>query len=57
MKPLFCVILGVASLIVPIPQNLRDGVSVGGVSLGIEIRHNKLAQSPAGAGFVRTWND
>jgi hypothetical protein len=41
MKALFAVglillILGVASLFVPIPQKERAGVEVGGVSLGVE---------------------
>jgi hypothetical protein len=41
MKALFVVglillILGVASLFVPIPQKERAGVEVGGVSLGVE---------------------
>jgi hypothetical protein len=48
MKALFWVglvllILGVASLLVPIPQNQRDGVEVGGVSIGIETRHDEKA--------------
>jgi hypothetical protein len=41
MKALFVIglvilILGVASLFVPIPQKERAGVEVGGVSLGVE---------------------
>ena len=41
MKALFAVglillVLGVASLFVPIPQKERAGVEVGGVSLGVE---------------------
>jgi hypothetical protein len=41
MKALFALglvllILGVASLFVPIPQKERAGVEVGGVSLGVE---------------------
>jgi hypothetical protein len=48
MKPLFwaglvLLILGVASLLIPIPQNQRDGVKVGGVSIGIETRHDEKA--------------
>jgi hypothetical protein len=44
MKALFWIglvllILGVVSLLVPIPRNQRDGVNVGGVSIGIESRH------------------
>jgi len=41
MKPLFAIglvvlILGVASLFVPLPKKERAGVAVGGVSLGVE---------------------
>ena len=44
MKALFWIglvvlILGLASLVVPIPQREREGISVGGVSLGVETRH------------------
>jgi hypothetical protein len=43
MKAMFWVgltvlILGIASLIVPIPSSERDGVSVGGLSLEVETR-------------------
>jgi hypothetical protein len=46
MKTLFWIglvtlILGVVSLIVPIPRNERDGVKVAGVSIGIETRHDE----------------
>jgi len=51
MKLLFWIglvvlILGIASLIVPIPHNERDGLTVGGVSLGVETRHEEKL-SPA----------
>ena len=41
MKALFAVglvvlVLGIASLFVPIPQKDRAGVEIGGVSLGVE---------------------
>ena len=41
MKPLFIVglillILGIASLFVPIPQKERAGIEVGGVGIGVE---------------------
>jgi NAD/NADP transhydrogenase beta subunit len=44
MKALFGIgfvvlILGLASLVVPIPQREREGISVVGVSLGVETRH------------------
>jgi hypothetical protein len=46
MKALFAVgllvlILGVASLFVPIPQKDRAGVEIGGVSLGVETSHKE----------------
>jgi hypothetical protein len=46
MKTLFWIglvtlILGVVSLMVPIPRNERDGVKVAGVSIGIETRHDE----------------
>lgn len=46
MKALFWIglvllILGVVSLLVPIPRNERDGVNVGGVTIGIETRHDE----------------
>jgi hypothetical protein len=48
MKSLFWIgvvllILGIVSLLVPIPRSQRDGVSVGGVSFGIETRHDEKA--------------
>ena len=46
MKVLFAVgllilVLGVASLFVPIPQKDRAGIEVGGVSLGVETTHKE----------------
>lgn len=46
MKILFFVglvvlILGIVSLVVPIPRSERGGISVGGVSLGVETRHEE----------------
>jgi hypothetical protein len=46
MKVLFWVgliilILGLVSLVVPIPQSQREGVKIGGVSLGVETRHEE----------------
>lgn len=46
MKALFWVgllvlILGVASLFVAIPQREKHGVSAGGASIGMEIRHDE----------------
>ena len=46
MKTLFWIglvvlILGVVSLVVPIPRHERDGIKVAGVSIGIETRHDE----------------
>ncbi len=46
MKALFWIglvvlILGFASLLVPIPRNEREGFRAGGVSIGIETRHEE----------------
>jgi len=43
MKTLFWIglvvlILGFASLVVPIPSNERQGVEAGGVSIGVEVQ-------------------
>jgi len=43
MKPLFWIglvvlILGFASLVVPIPSNQRQGLEAGGMSIGVEVR-------------------
>jgi hypothetical protein len=35
------VVLGIASLVVPLPHNERSGVKVGGASIGIETRHEE----------------
>jgi len=56
MKALFpigliLVILGIASLFVPIPQKDRAGVEVGGVSLGIETSHKEKV-SPVVSGVL-----
>jgi len=56
MKALFAVglvilILGVASLFVPIPQKERAGVEVGGVSLGVETTHKETV-SPIVSGVL-----
>lgn len=57
MKPLFWVglvvlILGVASLLIPIPRNQRDGVKVGGVAIGIETSHEEKAPPAVSATMI-----
>jgi len=56
MKALFAVglvilILGVASLFVPLPRRERAGVAVGGVSLGVETTHRETV-SPIVSGVL-----
>ena len=46
MKMLFWIglvvlILGLVSLLVPIPRNERSGIKAGGISIGIETRHSE----------------
>jgi hypothetical protein len=46
MKKLFWIgivllVLGVASLLFPIPHTEREGVKAGGISLGVETRHEE----------------
>jgi hypothetical protein len=47
MKALFWIglvvlILGIASLVVPIPRSQREGFRAGGVSVGVETRHEQV---------------
>ena len=35
-------ILGIVSLFVPIPRNEREGFRAGGLSVGIETRHEQM---------------
>jgi hypothetical protein len=56
MKALFAVglvvlVLGVASLFVPIPQKERSGIEVGGVALGVETTHRETV-SPIVSGVL-----
>ena len=43
---LVVLILGLLSLVVPIPRSERQGLTVGGVSLGVQTRHEEKV-SPA----------
>jgi hypothetical protein len=57
MKPLFwlglvLLILGVASLLIPIPRNQRDGVKVGGIAIGIETSHDEKAPPAVSAAMI-----
>lgn len=37
----FVLILGIASLFVPIPRNETEGFKAGSVSIGIQLRHDE----------------
>lgn len=46
MKTLFwagltVLVLGILSLVVPLPRNERDSVKLGGLSIGVETRHDE----------------
>ena len=46
MKALFWIglvvlILGIVSLVVPMPSNEREGFKVGGLSVGVETQHSE----------------
>jgi hypothetical protein len=46
MRPLFIagivlLILGLASLVVPIPQTEREGIQAGGMSMSIQTQHSE----------------
>lgn len=54
MKALFWIglavlVLGIVSLLVPLPRNERDSVKVGGLSLGVETRHQEKLSPIVGA--------
>jgi hypothetical protein len=38
---LVVLILGIVSLVVPLPRNEREGFKAGGVSVGVETRHEE----------------
>jgi hypothetical protein len=57
MKPslwigLALLMAGVGLLLVPLPRTERDGVKVGGLSVGIETRHEEKAPPMVSAAMV-----
>ncbi len=57
MRPLFWIglvvlILGVVSLVVPIPSSQRDGVTVGDVSIGVETRREERVSPVVSAAMI-----
>jgi hypothetical protein len=56
---LVVLILGITSLLVPIPRSEQNGLTVGGMSIGVETRHSEkvspivsLAMILGGAGLM-----
>jgi len=46
-------VLGLVSLVVPIPRRERDSVKAAGISIGVETRHQeKLSPVLGGAGMM-----
>ena len=43
---------GIALLLVPLPRTERDGVKVGGLSVGIETRHEEKAPPMVSAAMI-----
>jgi hypothetical protein len=57
MKALFWVglvviALGLASLIVPIPHNDKEGISAGDLSVGINVRHDEKVSPIVSAAMI-----
>ena len=57
MKALFWIgivvlILGIASLVVPIPCNEREGCKAGGLSVGIETQHQEKVSPIVSAAMI-----
>ena len=57
MKALFWIgllvlVLGIASFVVPIPHRDREGVTVGGVSLGVETRTDEKIAPVVSAAMI-----
>jgi len=57
MKVLFWIglvvlILGIVSLAVPIPRNEREGFKAGGLSIGVETRHDEKVSPIVSAAMI-----
>ena len=57
MKALFWIglvvaILGIVSFLVPIPRNEREGVKVGGISIGVETQHSEKVSPIVGGVMI-----
>jgi hypothetical protein len=49
---LVVLILGITSLLVPIPRNEQDGLKVGSVSIGIETRQSEKVSPIVSAAMI-----
>jgi hypothetical protein len=49
---LVVLMLGIASLLVPIPRHEQDGLTVGGMSIGIEPRHSDKVSPIVSAAMI-----
>jgi hypothetical protein len=49
---LAALILGIGSLFIPIPRQEREGLKVGGVSIGVETRHEEKVSPIVGAVMI-----
>jgi hypothetical protein len=49
---LVVLMLGITSLLVPIPRSEQDGLTVGGVSIGIETRHSERVSPIVSAAMI-----
>lgn len=52
MVGLVLLILGIASLVVPIPSNQKDGFSIGDVSIGVETSHDEKVSPIISAAMI-----
>jgi uncharacterized membrane protein YdfJ with MMPL/SSD domain len=57
MKVLFWIgavlmVLGIASLFVPIPHSEKEGIKAGGVSIGIETKHQETVSPVVSAAMI-----
>jgi hypothetical protein len=46
------VVLGIASLFVPIPHNENKGIDAGDVHIGVQVRHNEKVSPIVSAVFI-----
>jgi hypothetical protein len=49
---LLVLILGIVSFVAPIPRHHREGVQIGGVSIGVETKHDEKVSPILGAVMV-----